>query len=132
MNPTHYVPGVCNIGGAEIAARKKAGWLGLILTVIVWALLLVFNAGPVWYVLLLFGSALSASGFIQARMHFCAAFGLKHLFNLNAEVGNVERVLQKELWAADRRKALQIGAYSLLVGMIVLIAGLVMKTLIRL
>ncbi len=130
MNATEYIPGVCNIGVAEIAARRRSGWIGAIITIAVWAALILLKLGMAWYLLLLLIMASSASGFIQARMHFCAAFGLRHLFNFSAQVGNAETVVQKELWAADRRRALQIGAYSFIVGLAVTTAALLSRNVV--
>jgi hypothetical protein len=58
-------------------------------------------------------------GFIQARMHFCAAFGMRGLFNFGSEVGRTDSALQAEFRAEDRKKALQIIVYSVLAGLIV-------------
>ena len=38
-----YIPGVCNIGPAEIARRRRAGWTGLVATVVLWALFVFFD-----------------------------------------------------------------------------------------
>jgi hypothetical protein len=130
MNQAEYIPGVCNIGRAEIVARRRAGWIGLVLTIVIWLALIFFRLGPVWLLLLFLSASLSASGFIQAKMHFCAAFGMRHIFNFSPQVGNAETVMQKELWAADRRKALQIGAYSVFVGLAVMLAALLLRRLV--
>ena len=42
MNETNtYIPGICNIGRAEIVKRKQAGWIGVIVTIAVWP---IFNS----------------------------------------------------------------------------------------
>ncbi len=64
--------------------------------------------------------AVGLSGFIQARSHFCAGYGMAGLRNLG-ELGEAESVEDAEARAADRRKALRIHAASLTGG---LMAGL--------
>ena len=127
MMELEYIPGVCNIGPAEIAVRKRFGWLGFALTALLWALLAIFHAGRVWLLLLFFPSALSAVGFIQGAMHFCAAFGLRSVFNVASEVGRTDTVLQAEFRTQDKKKARQILGYSVAVGLLVsLVAYLLM------
>jgi hypothetical protein len=119
MDYSRYIPGVCNIGPAETAMRKRAGWAGVIVTALLWGLLATLRVKEVWYWLLFFPAASSASGFIQAKMHFCAAFGLKSLFNFGPEVGKTDTVLQAEFRALDRKKAWRILGYSSLLGLLV-------------
>ena len=119
MNNTQYIPGVCNIGPAEIRLRQRTGWIAIALTAILWSVMAYLGAGASWRLLLFFPSALSAVGFIQARMHFCAAFGMRGLFNFGSEVGRTDSALQAEFRAEDRKKALQIIVYSVLAGLIV-------------
>jgi len=118
MDYSEYIPGVCNIGPAETAMRKRAGWVGAIVTVLLWGLFASFRVKEVWYLLLFFPAASSASGFIQAKMHFCAAFGLKSLLNFGPEVGKTDSVLQVEFRALDRKKAWRIFGYSSLIGVL--------------
>lgn len=115
----HYIPGVCNIGPAEIAKRKQAGWSGLIATVILWGIFITFGTPHAWRLLLSLPSAMAASGFLQARMHFCAYFGFASLFNFGSAVGNTDDVLEAEFRAKDRKKAWQIAIYSALIGLAV-------------
>jgi hypothetical protein len=117
LEHTEYIPGLCNIGREEIAARKTTGWVGLALTVVIMVVLISLKAGAAWYALIFVSSSVGALGFIQAKMRFCAAFGMRHVFNFSSRVGSTESVMQRELWAADRRKALQISAYALLAGL---------------
>jgi hypothetical protein len=130
MEHTEYIPGVCNIGPEERRARKRVGWIGLVLTVVLWLALVYFKASGGWYTLIFLSSSLSASGFIQARMRFCAAFGIGHFFNFSPHVGGVEIVTQKELWALDRRKALQIIAYAVFSGLLVTLAAFLSKAMV--
>ena len=115
-----YIPGVCNIGRSEIKRRKLAGWIGLAITVILY-IILVYLAVPRLFRLVLFiPSTAAAIGFLQARMHFCAYFGMMGLFNFG-EVGKIETVGLEEFHAIDRRKALRIIIYSTIIGIAVAI-----------
>ena len=127
MDFSKYIPGVCNIGPAETAMRKRAGWLGAIVTAVLWGAFAYLRVKEVWYVLLFFPAASSASGFIQAKMHFCAAFGLKSLFNFGSEVGKTDTVLQAEFRALDKRKAWRILGYSSLVGVLVALVACLLE-----
>jgi len=112
-----YVPGVCNIGPAEIKKRKQAGWIGLIATIVLWVAFIWFDVPFAWRLLLFFPAMMSATGFLQAYMHFCAYFGFASLFNFG-DVGKTDSVSQAEFRAKDRRRAWQIIIYSVLIGVI--------------
>jgi hypothetical protein len=118
-----YVPGVCNIGPAEIRKRMQGGWLGLAVTVVAWAVFLIFRVPAPWRLLLFFPAAIGATGFFQAALHFCAGFGMRGVFNFGAEVGKTETVEQAEFRRKDRRKSQQISLYSVLVGAAIAVAG---------
>jgi hypothetical protein len=117
-----YIPGICNIGPAEIQKRKMAGWLGLSATIIVWVLFWIFHTPAPWRLLLFLPAAGSAVGFLQAAFHFCAAFGMLGVFNFGSQVGKTESVAQAEFRRKDQQKAIQIIIYSAMIGMAV--AGL--------
>ncbi len=114
-----YIPGVCNIGDEEIKMRKRSGWGGLIATIILWGIFVWFNIPPIWRLTLFFPTMMSATGFLQAYMHFCAYFGFASLFNFGPNVGNTDSISQAEFRAMDKRKAWQIVTYSILIGLAV-------------
>ena len=118
-----YVPGVCNIGHAEISQRLRFGWGGLAVTVVLAAVFFLFRIPAPWRLFLFLPAALGATGFLQAAFHFCAAFGMRGVFNFGAEVGKTDTVEQAEFRRKDRSKALQIIAYSILIGVVVALAG---------
>jgi hypothetical protein len=105
--PQGYRPGACNIGPAEIRRRQAAGVLGIVAALGVGALLLVFGAPPAARLLVALPLAAGFSGFLQARLHFCANYGWRGIRNLGA-IGDIERVEDAEARRADRRKALAI------------------------
>lgn len=113
-----YQPGVCNIGPAEIARRRRAGHVGLLVTVILFAILVAVSAPPLARLLLVLPAAAAASGYLQAALRFCAGFGSRGLFNFGS-VGPTEQVLDPADRARDRARARQIGLMSLAIGVAV-------------
>ena len=113
-----YRPGVCNIGPAEIARRRRAGHVGLLVTVAVFAVLLAIDAPPLARLILIVPAAIAASGYLQARLKFCAGFGSRGIFNLGP-VGDTEQVVDEDARARDRAHASRIGLASLAIGVTV-------------
>jgi hypothetical protein len=118
-----YIPGVCNIGRAEIRQRKLLGWLGLVVTVALWAILMFAHVAPEWRLVLFIPAAMGMAGFLQAAWHFCARFGLGGVFNFGPEVGRTDTVEQAEFRRLDRQKALRIIGLSVLAGVAVAAAA---------
>jgi hypothetical protein len=121
LNPLqvdHYEPGVCNIGPEEIARRRRSGHVGLIVSLVVFALLLAV-AAPHWTRLVLVLTAgVAASGYLQAWLHFCAGFGSAGVYNFGP-LGTTQRVAESAARSRDRRRSLQIGLASLAIGLAV-------------
>lgn len=117
-----YIPGVCNIGRSEIGRRELLGWIGLFATVMVYSLLVFLDIPRIWRLVIFFPATLAALGFLQARMHFCAYFGMHGVFNFES-VGNLDTVAEAEFRARDRKKAWQIIAYSVIIGIITALAS---------
>lgn len=114
----YYIPGVCNIGKEEIRKRTKAGWSGLILTIITAALVLWLGADRWWRLLIFIPAMMSATGFIQAYSKFCVYFGFGHLFNFG-ETGKKDTIVQAEFRAKDRVRAWQVLGYALGVSIVI-------------
>jgi hypothetical protein len=113
-----YEPGVCNIGPAEIARRRRTGHAGVVVSLALLAVLLAL-AAPHWTRLfLVLTAAAAASGYLQARLHFCAGFGSAGVYNFG-RLGAAEQVLDKQARRRDRVRSLQIGLASLAVGLAV-------------
>ena len=114
--PGEYRAGACNIGPAEIARRRRAGYAGLGAAV---------RAGrrpprrstrrpppACWWRIPL---AAGATGLLQARFRFCAGFGMAGVRNFGA-LGSVERVEDAAARRADRAKALRISLAAAAIG----------------
>lgn len=107
MSVSEYQAGVCNIGAADVNARKKVARVGS-LAFAVTALVLAINGSPSGSAAIAFIPALvGAIGFVQSRKKFCLAFGLMGTFNF-AELGKISKVASKAEIAADRKQALKI------------------------
>lgn len=108
-----YQAGVCNIGPAEIARRRRAGYLGVAAAIVLAAILVVIDAPGVTRLLIALPLAVGFSGFIQARLRFCANYGWRGLRNLG-DIGEIQRVDDAASHAVDRRRSLEIfGAAAL-------------------
>ena len=122
INVVDYAPGVCNIGPAEIARRRMAGHLGLLASVAVFVALVALGA-PHWTrLILVITAAVSASGYLQAWLHFCAGFGSKGVYNFGP-VGTVNEVADSTARALDRSRSRMIGVAALGIGLVVAVAA---------
>jgi len=113
-----YRPGVCNIGPAEIARRRRAGHIGLAVTAIVLAILLLTHVPPLARLILILPAGAAASGYLQALLKFCAGFGSRGIFNFG-QLGETEQVVDPEALRRDTSRARQIGLASLAIGIVV-------------
>jgi hypothetical protein len=119
-----YQAGACNIGPAEIAARRRFGHAGAAVTAGLLALLLLTGAPAVLRVVLFLPAAGAAAGYLQAATHFCADYGWRGVFNLGTELRRTSRVEDPAARAADRRKAALIGVASAAIGLAVVALSL--------
>jgi hypothetical protein len=117
-----YEPGVCNIGREEIARRRMAGHVGAVVTAVGLAALVAIDAPPVARLILFLPAAVSASGYLQARLKFCAAYGQRGIFNFGDRDDTTE-IVDPEARARDRRRARQISLASFGIGLLVAVAA---------
>ena len=116
-----YIPGVCNIGPAEIILRKRAGWVFAAATLLAAWALHHFHARPDTALVIFFPATISSVGFLQAYLHFCVKFGMQGLFNVSASELRTESVDQTEWRKKDKRKAQMIIVGSFLIGILLTI-----------
>jgi hypothetical protein len=121
-----YRAGACNIGPAEIRARRQSGHVGLVVAIGLLAFLLIFGADPIWRLLLFIPAAGSASGYLQAAMRFCANYGWRGVFNFGDQIRDTTGVADPAAAAADRRLALRIALMSATVGLIVAVGAVLL------
>ncbi len=122
-----YQPGVCNIGPAEIARRRRAGHVGLVAGLGLLVALVAIDAPPIARIVVALPAAVSASGYLQARLRFCAGFGSRGVFNFG-DVGPTEQVVDDEARRRDRDRARQIGLASGLIGLAIGVAAVMLPT----
>src|SRR4051794_5745640 len=120
-----YQPGVCNIGPAEISRRRRAGHVGLIASVALLALLVAVGAPPIARLLLVIPVAVSASGYLQAYLKFCAGFGSRGIYNFG-DVGTTDKVADTTAKALDKAKANRIGLASFAIGLAVAVVAVLL------
>lgn len=120
-----YRPGVCNIGPEEIARRRRAGHVGLIATVGLFAALVALDVPPVARAVVGLPAVIAASGYLQAWLKFCAGFGSRGIFNFG-NVGTTETVVDDDARVQDRARARQISLMSVAVGIAVAIVAVVL------
>lgn len=120
-----YQPGTCNIGLAEIARRRRAGHVGLGAAIVLFAGLVAIGAPPLSRLLVALPAAAAASGYLQARLRFCAGFGSRGVYNFG-ELGQTVQVDDAEARRRDRARATQIGLASLAIGAAVGIAAVLL------
>ena len=120
-----YVPGVCNIGPAEIANRRRTGHIGLIAALVLLVALVAIGAPPIARLLIALPVAVAASGYLQAWLKFCAGFGARGVFNFGA-LGQANEIEDPQAQARDRRRSLEIGLASLAVGVVVGVAAVLL------
>ena len=118
-----YRPGACNIGPAEIRARRLSGHVGLAATVGLVGALIVFGHDPAWRLLAFIPATGSAAGYLQAAMRFCVNFGWRGVVNFGDRIHDTTPVTDPAAAAADRRRALQLMLLSAAIGVVVAVTA---------
>jgi hypothetical protein len=118
LPPAAYQPGVCNIGPAEIRRRRMAGHVGAAAALVLLAVLIAIGAPPWTRLAVILPVAVSASGYLQARMKFCAGFAQRGIFNFGGS-GDAVVVQDAEARRLDLRRARQISLSSFAIGLAV-------------
>jgi hypothetical protein len=121
-----YRAGGCNIGPAEVRARRISGHLGLAATLGLFGALVLFRADPIWRLALLVPAAVGAAGYLQAALRFCANYGWRGVFNLGEALRDTTDVTDAAAAAADRRLALRIALGSGAIGVAVAVGAMLL------
>jgi hypothetical protein len=122
---TAYRPGVCNIGPAEIAARRRSGHVGVIAAIVLFVVLVALGVPPIARIVVALPVAIAASGYLQAYLKFCAGFGARGVFNFG-NLGTTSRVEDAVARSADRRRAYRIMLASFAIGLAVAIVAVLL------
>ena len=113
-----YEPGVCNIGPAEIARRRRSANTATAITLVVAAWLLLARWPDVTRLALLPFATASAVTWLQVTRRFCVAFGAAGILNFGS-LGTTISVEDAEARAADRRTAFRMIGEGLAYGALV-------------
>lgn len=124
MPDMSYTPGVCNIGPEEIARRRRSGWFGVAVTILLFAILFFTRVNHFWRLLTFFPAVVAASGFLQAYFHFCAGFARRGIFNFG-NLSQTQEITDEAAKAADRKKGNKISLYAILIAAVVAVIAFV-------
>jgi hypothetical protein len=69
--------------------------------------------------------AVSASGYLQAYLKFCAGFGSRGIYNFG-DVGTTDKVADATAKALDKAKANRIGLASFAIGLAVAVVAVLL------
>ncbi len=116
-----YVPGVCNINKDEIAYRRKAGYLGLAIFIVLATPLLLFDIPRFIRIILFLPAFLSAIGFLQAYYKFCVGYGAAGKQNAtdgDKEAQDIVDAAAKEL---DKKRTRTVNSQAAIIAALVTI-----------
>ena len=116
QDKVEYQPGLCNIGGPEVARRKQVAILGFALFLIFATIAFIQSFTLEIALLGFFPALIGAVGYIQSQKKFCFAYGLMGAFNF-ASLGSVSKVIDKESLSADRKMAITIMLQSIILAL---------------
>lgn len=103
--------------------RRWTGHVGLVATILLFASYFAIPTNASTRLLIFFPVTVAVMGYLQARLHFCAQFGLIGLFNISDTFGTRESVDQREYRRKDQKKALLIIMLSIVIGLAVAAAA---------
>jgi len=109
--------------------RLRAGWIGLGVTVVLWALFIVFHVSAPWRLFLFLPAMLAASGFFQGTKNFCVNFGMRGVENFGDKVGSIKVIEDPASKKRDKTRSYQIMGYAAIIAVIVAVAGLISAAL---
>lgn len=114
MTDSSYAPGICNINSAEVAYRRRAMWLGIVASIVVFIALALLRAD--WW-LAIVGQFIpvytACISYLQVRNRFCVAYGASGLQNANEGSHGASDVPDDESRRKDLRKTWRMNAQAL-------------------
>lgn len=115
---TKYQPGVCNIGNAEAAQRRRTGLIGWTVTVVLAALLWVSGLPAAVLLATALPAFVGATGLIQAQRNFCAGYGQHGMYNFTDQLGKYTESTDADAAAADKKTAIRITVQAAIIGLV--------------
>ena len=113
-----YVPGVCNINQTEIAYRRKAGYLGLVIFIILAVPLILLDLPRFIRVLLFLPAFLSAIGFLQAHYKFCVGYGAAGMQNATDGDKEAQAIVDAVAKDLDKKRTRKINIQAALIAVV--------------
>ncbi len=113
-----YVPGVCNIGPAEIERRRRGAIAATAITGVLYLVLVVAGAARPFRLAIAVPAAGAAVSWLQVVLRFCVAFGARGLYNFGA-LSEERDVVQREAHQADLRRTRAMVGGGLGIGVLV-------------
>jgi hypothetical protein len=114
-DPIDYRPGVCNIGPAEIARRRRSGHAALLFALATLLVLVALHVPPLARFIVALPAAGAATGYLQALLRFCVGFASLGVFNFGP-LGQTQRITDPAARSRDRMRMLQILLAATLIG----------------
>lgn len=106
-----YVPGVCNIGAAEVARRRRGAVAASGLTVALYVLLVGLAAPRPARLVVGLAAAAATVSWLQVIFHFCVAFASRGVYNFGPLEEEMVHVADPGARRADlRRTAMLLAA----------------------
>jgi len=99
-----YVPGVCNINTKEIAYRRNVGHTGAVIFVVLLAAIVALGLSSYLKLALFLPALLAASGYIQAKEHFCVGYAAAGQHNAEEGSSKAATITDKAALAMDKLK----------------------------
>ncbi len=107
-----YMPGVCNIGKAEIRKRYALAAVAFVISAILAAAIILFNWPRLVLLVLFIPLAMAFEGLYQGYFRFCAGFAAAGKYDLTGSGGKEGKVTDSKSHKTDMLKARQIHIYS--------------------
>lgn len=108
-----YIPGVCNIGKAEVERRKSKFKFSIVLLILVTIVFLLIDSNTLLLGFLIGLATYASILFFQIRQKFCIAFGWFNLYNFGELNSKKVRITTNEFRQKDRLQVAKILAFSL-------------------
>jgi hypothetical protein len=124
-----YIPGVCNINRAETAQRRMIGNIGLAIFVIFLIGFLLLDVNRIVRIVLFLPAVLAASGYLQARNHFCVGYASAGKQNASQGSAVASDITEDSAKASDKKKARRMNLQSAAIALLATAVALLLPHL---
>jgi hypothetical protein len=124
-----YVPGVCNINREEIDKRRNIGHLGLVVFIALLVILLITSLSRYYRIVLFLPAMLSASGYLQARNHFCVGYAGAGQQNATPGSAKASEVVDEKAKSVDKNRARKMNIQTSLIAAVVTVVAILLPHL---